>query len=160
MNLEELLSPYSPPETNFLERLRYWSIAQPESIAYRFLEGGEEVSDTLTFGQLDRNARAIAAQLVSMGFAGQRALMMYDPGLEFVTAFFACHYAGVVPVPAYPPPRNRKMGRINAIAENAKASIVLTTSKILKRLEDRKGNSKDESNGFSDRLNLMPWIAT
>ena len=152
MNLTELFGPFSPPETNFLERLRYWADAQPEKIAYRFLEGGEEETESLTYAQLDAKARAIAAQLVSQGFAGQRALMMYDPGLDFITAFFACHYAGVAPVPAYPPRRNRNMGRISAISDSARAAVVLTTQKILKRCGDR----LEKSPG----LTKIPWIAT
>ena len=162
MNLEELLAPYSPPETNFLERLRYWADAQPEAVAYRFLEGGEEEVGALTYGELDSQARAIAAKLVSMGFAGQRALMMYDSGLEFVAAFFACHYAGVVPVPAYPPPQNRKMARIVAIAENAQASVTLTTQKIINKIEerDKKSTKKAPGSNMSDRLKKIPWIAT
>ena len=148
----ELLAPYSPPETNFLERLRYWADAQPEKVAYRFLEGGEEESESLTYAQLDAKARAVAAKLVSQGFAGQRALMMYDPGLDFVIAFFACHYAGVTPVPAYPPRRNRNMGRISAISDNARASVALTTQKILKRCGDQLQSSPG--------LKRVPWIAT
>ena len=73
MKLEELFEPYSPPETNFLERLRYWSVALPDKIAYRFLGSGEVDDTTVTFAELDEQARAIAAKLVSKGYAGKRA---------------------------------------------------------------------------------------
>ena len=101
-----LLAPFSPPDTNFVERVRYWAVATPDTVAFRYLEGDEE-TDVVTFAELDTQARAIAARLVAMGFAGQRALMLYPPGLDFIRAFFGCHYAGVIPVPAYPPKRNR-----------------------------------------------------
>lgn len=152
MNLEELFGPYSPPETNFLERLRYWSVAVPDKIAFRFLEGGEEETDSLTYAQLDQKARAIAAQLVAQGYAGHRALLMYPPGLEFVTAFFGCHYAGVTPVPAYPPRRNRNMGRIGAISDDAQASVALSVTNIIKRCE---AWLKD-----APGLARIPWMAT
>ena len=58
VNLEELFEPYSPPETNFLERLRYWSVAVPDKIAFRFLEGGEEETDSLTYCAAGSKRRA------------------------------------------------------------------------------------------------------
>ena len=151
MNLEELLEPYSPPETNLLDRLRYWAVALPDKIAYRYLDG-EEDTVTVTFAELDEGARAIAAKLVSMGFAGKRALMMYPPGLEFIIAFFGCHYAGVTPVPAYPPRRNRNMARIGAISDDAQASVALTVTSVIKGCETW---VKDEPG-----LQRIPWLPT
>ena len=125
---------YSPPETNFVERLQYWALAKPETDAFRFLEGGEiDQVAKLSYSELDEKARSIAAQLVSAGYTGQRALMMYPPGLEFVAAFFGCHYAGVIPVPAYPPRRNRNMTRINAINEDSQAAVTLTVKSVMEK---------------------------
>lgn len=151
MKLEELLEPYSPPETNFLERLRYWAVALPDQTAYRFLEGDEEDA-TVTFAELDEQARAIAAKLVSLGFAGKRALMMYPPGLEFIVAFFGCHYAGVTPVPAYPPRRNRNMARIGAISDDAQASVALSVASVIKSCEPWMENEPG--------LQRIPWVPT
>ena len=151
MNLEELFRPFSPPETNLLERLRYWAVALPDRTAYRFLDADEGTSE-LTYAQVDQRARAIAAYLVSRGLSGKSALMLYQPGLEFITAFFGCHYAGVIPIPAYPPRRNRNMGRISAISINADAAVALTTAGIIKRCE----GTLDQEPG----LDRIPWIAT
>ena len=152
MKIDELLAPFSPPETNFLDRLRYWTLAQPEQLAYRFLRDGEDDEVTLTYAELDTRARAIAAHLVSMGMQNKRALMMYPPGLEFVEALFGCYYANVVPIPAYPPRRNRNMGRINAISEDAHANVALTISDVYER-----------SDGLMDEalsLKSVPWVCT
>ena len=131
MNLKQLFEPYSPPETNFLERLRYWAVAVPDRIAYRFLDGDEVVAK-LTYAQLDEQARALSARLVSQGFAGKRALLMYPPGLDFIVALFGCYCAGIAPVPAYPPSNNRKFYRVNTIADDVQASVALTTVQIKK----------------------------
>jgi 8-amino-7-oxononanoate synthase/acyl carrier protein len=154
VELEQLFGPFSPPETNFLDRLRYWAVAQPDRVAYRFLERGEidDQIQILTTAQLDERVRAVAAKLMSMGMLGQRALLMYPPGLDFVIAFYACHYAGVTPVPAYPPRRNRNMARINSIADDAKASVVLTDRSIIKRWYN------EVREDFS--LGTIPWLAT
>ena len=153
MTIEESFLPFSPPETNLIERLRYWSAAMPDRIAYRFLEAGElDVAVELTYVQLDKKARAIAAYLVAHGFAGKRAIMLYDPGLDFVAAFLGCHYAGVTPIPAYPPRRNRNMNRINSISLDAEAAVALTTQTIIKRCESF---AKD-----APGLHNIPWVAT
>jgi len=149
--ISELLAPFSPPETNFVERLRYWAVALPDTVAYRYLNGDDE-SDSLTFSELDLQARAMAAKLVAMGFAGQRAVMLYPPGLDFIRAFFGCHYAGVVPVPAYPPRRNRNMGRINSISKNCEASLALTVESVTQKSRGRLEDAPD--------LRRIPWIAT
>ena len=152
MNIEHLFAPFNPQETNLVERLRYWMAAMPDELAFRYLTYGGTLTEQLTYKQLDQRARSIAAHLAAMGLKGQRALLMYPSGLEFVAAFFGCHYAGVTPVPAYPPRRNRNMGRINAISEDAQAAIVLTIDEVIQR-----------SHGMLDQapsLRRIPWLAT
>lgn len=79
---------------------------QPERLAYTFWPDGEKEHAILTYGELDRRARAGAALLQSLGATGERVLLLYPPGLDFIAAFFACLYAGAVAVPVYPPRRN------------------------------------------------------
>ena len=86
--------------TSLLDILRYRAQCQPDKQAYIFLQNGETESASLTYGELDRQARAIAAQLQS--WQGERALLLYSSELKFITAFFGCLYAGVVAVPVYP----------------------------------------------------------
>jgi 8-amino-7-oxononanoate synthase len=151
VKLEELFDPYSPPETNFLDRLRYWAAAIPEKIAYRFIAGDGEIK-TLTFAELDQQAKAVAAMLVSKGYAGKRALMMYPSGLDFVVAFFGCHYAAVTPVPAFPPRRNRNMARIGAISDDAQASVAISQTSVI--------NSSKKWIKESPGLQRIPWLST
>lgn len=152
VNRSLLFDRFSPPETNFLERLRYWSIAQPDNIAFRFLDKDDDDFESVTYSQLDERARAIAAKLASQGYAGERALLMYPPGLEFVAALFGCYYAGVTPVPAYPPRRNRNMTRISAISDDARASVALTVKPVANRWRD--------STGDAPGLQRIPWLPT
>jgi acyl-CoA synthetase (AMP-forming)/AMP-acid ligase II len=67
------------------------------------LPDGETEGEQLSYGELDRRSRAIASQLQGLGLSGERALLLYPPGLDYLAAFFGCLYAGVVAVPAYPP---------------------------------------------------------
>jgi amino acid adenylation domain-containing protein len=99
-------------------------------------EGGEEIG-WATCGQLDQRARAVAALLQERGLEGERALLLFPAGLDFITAFLGCLYAGVVAVPAYPPRASRHSSRLRSIAEDALPAAVLTPAAAVSRTEDR-----------------------
>lgn len=86
--------------------LRYRAVHQSDQLAFTFLPDGETEGECLTYRDLDRQSRAIASQLQALGLSGERALLLYPPGLDYLGAFFGCLYAGVVAVPAYPPRSN------------------------------------------------------
>jgi len=115
--------------------VRHRARTQPKDIAFSYLVDGELEQVDLTYEELDRQARAIGAWLLSRGLAGERALLLYPAGLEFIAGFLGCLYAGVVAVPVYPPRRNRSMTRIQAIADDAEAKVALTTDIVLSRVE-------------------------
>lgn len=127
---------YNNKTVTFVDILRERASHQPEEIVYTFLLDGETESDWLTYQVLDRQARAIASTLQSYQTMGERALLLYPPGLEFVAAFFGCLYAGVVAVPVYPPRRHQKNTRLEAIIDDARATIVLTTASLLTTIQE------------------------
>jgi acyl-CoA synthetase (AMP-forming)/AMP-acid ligase II len=103
VNLERYLSPYSPPSTNIADCLEYWTEQLPSAQGFCFTDGDadSDVADvTLTYAQLDRRARAIAARLTELKMRGERVLLLFPPGLDFVVGFFGCMYEGAVAVPA------------------------------------------------------------
>src|SRR5262245_41975547 len=105
----------------------------PDALAFCFLIDGEEEGSRVTYGDLDRQARAIAAALRDVVAPGERALLLFAPGLEFITAFFGCQYANVVPVPAYPPRFDRPAVAWQAqaaIAADCQPAVVLTGGPI------------------------------
>lgn len=119
---------------NLVDLLRARARAQPTKVAYVFLDDGEREGARLTFGELDRRARAIAAQLSGKGTVGGRALLLYPPGLPYIEAFFGCLYAGVVAVPAYPP-TGRHFDRLRSIVVDSRPSMILTTEAMRLRYE-------------------------
>ncbi|HBB30629.1 MAG TPA: AMP-dependent synthetase [Cyanobacteria bacterium UBA8803] len=132
--------------------LRYRAIHQPDQLAFTFLPDGETEGDRLTYGEMDRLSRAVAAKLQALGLSGERALLLYPPGLDYLAAFFGCLYAGVVAVPAYPPRNQRNTPRIQAVVTDAQAAIALTTSGILSKVQSLLG----------ERINLgnLQWLVT
>jgi acyl-CoA synthetase (AMP-forming)/AMP-acid ligase II len=127
--------------STLVEILQSRAKSQPHTEAFSFLQDGENTVITLTYQQLDRRSRAIASQLQSMGMVGERALLLYPPGLDFLAGFFGCLYAGVVAVPAYPPHNQRNTPRIQAIIADAQAAIALTTSTLLPKLQSLIGDN-------------------
>nr|VFK63815.1 MAG: AMP-binding enzyme [Candidatus Kentron sp. TUN] len=138
--------------TTLVELLRHRAKVQPDKTAYTFLKDGEIIDASFTYAQLDRQARTIAARLQSTSAPGERALLLYHAGLEFIAAFFGCLYAGVVAVPTYPPRCNRSDPRFQAIAADAEASVVLTTAEILSGLDTRVTETSEIRNPY--------WLAT
>lgn len=96
-----------PAFKSLVDLLRLRAGNQPNRLAYRFLEDGENASAELTYQALDLRARIIGSRLRSVAASGERMLVLYPPGPEYIAAFFGCLYAGAVAVPAYPPRLNR-----------------------------------------------------
>ena len=138
--------------SDFVELLRLRALHQPERQIYTFLPDGDEQEIALSYGELDLRARAVAARLQSQGAEGDRALLMYPAGLDYVAAFFGCLYAGMIAVPIYPPRPNRTLQRLESIIADAGAKIALTTGAVLSRTETL----------FTEghRLDAMRWLAT
>ncbi len=130
MHLDHLPGSFFGP-SNLVDLLRHRASHQSNDPAFYYLVDGETDELLWTYAELDRRARAIAAWLQSLGLQGERALLLYPAGLDFIAAFFGCVYAGVVAVPAYPPRKNRSLERIEAIADDAEAKVALTTHEVL-----------------------------
>lgn len=121
--------------TTLIELLEYRASGQPNKIAYTFLVDGENEILTLTYQQLNQQARTIAAKLQAICQPQDRVLLLYQPGLDYISAFFGCLYAGVIAVPAYPPRPDRSLPRLQAIITDTNATVALTTEATLSGLQ-------------------------
>ena len=123
-----------PPEwrKTLVDLVRWRAQHQRDTQVFSFLSDGARDEVSLTFGQLDDQARCIARLLHRQQLQGGRVLLLYPPGLSFITALFGCFYAGVVAVPVYPLRKERGRRYLQTIVADAEISTVLTTSKLLK----------------------------
>jgi acyl-CoA synthetase (AMP-forming)/AMP-acid ligase II/acyl carrier protein len=120
-----VLYPVGPTgSTTLVDLLRFRAATHPERLAFRFLVDDER-SDTLTYADLELRARGIAAALQRRGLGGERVLLVFPPGLDFVAAFFGCLMARAVAVPVNPPRLNRRAERVDAIVADSAARAVL-----------------------------------
>ena len=141
--------------STLVKLLRWRALRQPEQRTHIYLIDGEVEGDHLTHATLDRQARSIAALLQNNRADGERALLLYPAGLEFIAAFFGCLYAGVIAVPL-PAPNlaqpQRTLPRLRAVISDAQPSVVLTTSAIFSNAEGLFTQAPE--------LRKLRWVAT
>jgi acyl-CoA synthetase (AMP-forming)/AMP-acid ligase II len=107
--------------------LRQRADEEPDALAFVFQEDDDE--EHLTYAELHRRASHVSATLRDAGGVGERVVLLYPPGLDYVAALFGCFYAGAVAVPAYPPVpgvRNDGTERLAAVVADADPLLVLT----------------------------------
>lgn len=105
-------------------------------LAFAFLKDGESVHVSWTYQELYARALALAGQLRKSGSKGDRVVLAFPPGLDFLAGFFGCLYAGMIPAPAYPPHRARRDGRLPAMAADCGARLALTTGSLMEEIRD------------------------
>jgi len=126
--------------TNLVDILRWRAKNQPNRLAYRFLENGELEEAVLTYRELDQRARFVGGLLQSGTVAGDRALLLFPPGLDFISAFFGCLYGNVTAIPCLPPHPARiekNLPIILRIIRNATPTIILLTKALYDSLKLR-----------------------
>jgi acyl-CoA synthetase (AMP-forming)/AMP-acid ligase II len=129
----------SQKPATLVDLLRGHATERGDKLAFAFLEDGANESERLTYAELDRHARRIAASLQASLTPGDRALLLFPAGLDFLKAFFGCLYAGLIAIPAPAPEasrRKRTMPRLQAIARDADVKVVLSTGDTLALIKD------------------------
>ena len=146
-----------PPDRGsetLLDHFRTVLPERPEAQTYRFLPDGEGEPQSVTNAELDLRARALAAQLSDRFGPGERALIVCQPGLDYVTAFFACLYSGLIAVPVYPPNPallKRTLPRLLGVIDDARPSVVLAQASVTSMA----GSFAE----FAPALGTLDWIA-
>ena len=134
--------------TSLVSCLRAHAAKRPGDAAFVGLSDDPSRHTTMTYGELDARARAIAACLQDMGLTGERVVLAYPPGLEFIAGFFGVLYAGCVAVPTYPP-RRRTLDRFDSVVGNAGARLALSTASSIAQFE-----------AIAGRVGTIPWLAS
>jgi len=117
-----------PVGETLVDLLRHRAFAMGDKQVFCYLpgDGGQELA--ITYRGLHERAMAIGGRLQQLASPGERALLLFPPGLDFIASFFGCLYAGVVAVPIAPPGRKRFAWSAVPIFEASKPSLVLSTA--------------------------------
>lgn len=122
---------------NLVDMLTCRAVTHQGQLAFTYLVDGEQQELVITYDDLEQRARALGAWLQQNTQPGDRVLLLYPPGIEYIIAFFGCLYAGVVAVPAYPPRLNRPSPHIPVIVMDSQITTILTVGLILREVEKR-----------------------
>ena len=134
------------------------STDRPHQTAYTFLADGENESGSITYQELDLQAKAIAVKLLTKVKPGDRALLVYPytAGLEFIASFLGCLYAGVIAVTDYPRQHIKSLSQYQDRIDDSQAAIVLTTREFADRVKGQLVSNP----GIALKLKALPWIAS
>ncbi len=114
--------------------LEYRARTSGADTAYRFLSSSGDEEGTLTYAQLRDRVARMSSRIAEIAAPGDRVVLLLPPGLDYVTALFACQYAGVVAVPAYPPNPRRPDARVAGIVGDSGARLAIVSSALHHRL--------------------------
>lgn len=126
--------------------------AESARTAFTMAADGLTVDDEVSYQALADRARAVAAMLESRTAVGDRILLLYPPGLDFIAGFLGCLMAGCIAVPAYPPRRTQRAERVMTIAADCAASLALTVASMTETLADKVAGD--------GRVPPLPLVAT
>ena len=119
----------------FLAQFRRHVATSSEQTALVFLDERGLTTVSLTYGELDRRARAIASFLESRTAPGERVLLAFAAPLEFAAALIACAYARTVGVPVSMPSSGKndkgRFARIAAIVADCSPSLALSSTTLI-----------------------------
>ncbi|VFQ46098.1 fatty acyl-AMP ligase [Desulfoluna butyratoxydans] len=127
--------------SNLIRALQEKAVSMPEKKAFVSLgRDGSELA-SISFRELDAQARCVAFRLQSMGLSGRPMVMLMENRISLVVGFLGCIYAGVIPVPMPVPRHGRSWQRVRAVAGDSGADHLLADRHIV----DRIARSKKES---------------
>lgn len=149
-----------------IDYLRMWEARKPHETLFRFVDADGRELERYTYRSFAERTQELAAYLsTEAGLKpGDRALLVYAPGLEMVAAFYACARLGVIAVPVSPPlPMSFEAGlaKLSFIARDSQAKAVLSTKELERTFHQLLGHRQGATPWPDvERLPELPWVAT
>ncbi|RFD27035.1 non-ribosomal peptide synthetase [Pseudomonas sp. GL93] len=155
-----MMDAFELPRT-LVQSLQQRAAQTPDQVALRFLAESAEHSVVLSYRDLDQRARTIAAALQANAGLGERAVLLFPSGPDYVAAFFGCLYAGVIAVPAYPPESTRRhhQERLLSIISDAEPRLLLTIASLSEGLAQIENAPEVLSVDTLDAQQADQWVA-
>ncbi len=151
---------------NIVTCLEKWVERQGGDPLYAFLDSSGQTTDSYTYRRFNERSNYVAARLADCGTVrfGEPVLLVYEPGLEVLVAFFACLKLGALPVPVAPLGATGFKGskrKLLLVAADAGARVVLASKRCHDQVQNLGGNNGAKSVQLKDdALCSLQWIRT
>ena len=124
-----------------VQMLNFRAQHTPDKTAYGMLDAAFHLSE-ITYSELFLRVSALAANLSALKITeGNRCILMFHQGIDFIVSFLACNRIGAVPVPINMPGRNKSLTKWEKIAVNSQACCIITDKSGIFSLKDKLKNS-------------------
>ncbi|MFL6623512.1 MAG: fatty acyl-AMP ligase [Sulfurifustis sp.] len=140
---------------SIVDLLREHASRRGEETSFVFLANGETEHGRISFLQLERRVQAVANLLVQRGLRGERVALLFQPGLDFIAAFFGCLAAGAVAVPVSPPRHPDECNHATGIVHAAGAQLILADAATAAYL----GTRLQRAWQCTVPLEVLAWLA-
>ncbi|GAB7070753.1 AMP-binding protein [Mycobacterium hodleri] len=111
--------------------LRERASLQPNDPAFTFIDYDREwegVEETLTWGQLQQQVVALAAEIREHAQIGDRVVILAPQNMSYILGFLASFEANVIAVPLSTPSVGAHDERVAAVMADARPTVILTTA--------------------------------
>jgi fatty acid CoA ligase FadD32 len=120
-----------PEGASIVRHVERWAQTRGDNLVYRFLDFSTErdgVARDLTWSQFSQRNRAVAARLQQVTEPDDRIAILCPQNLEYLSAFYGAMYSGRIAVPLFDPGEPGHTGRLHAVLDDCKPSVILTTT--------------------------------
>ncbi|MGB2924980.1 MAG: fatty acyl-AMP ligase [Limnothrix sp.] len=133
----------------------------PDQLAYSFVSGEATNITSFTYRELEARVKAIAAHLQSIIEPGDRVLMVfpYSAGLEFVTSFYGCLYAGAIAVTINPSKNDDALDKLLERVESCSAKVIMTTAEVLDYFKGKLAKNPLKTVGIASKFSHLELVA-
>lgn len=133
-----------------------------DKMLFSFIDRKLQPKKELNYRQFRQSALSIASHLRRHTKVGDRAVLLFPPGLEYVEAYFGCLYAGVIAVPVFPPQMGRQIKRVMQIVGDSRPSVFMSTGDVFDQVKTMAPQWVESAGGSwmcTDRLEEIPLEA-
>ncbi|CAB9531785.1 Disco-interacting protein 2 homolog A (Partial), partial [Seminavis robusta] len=129
--------------STILEALAHHAMETPDKLLCTWVDIKCREERRLTFKQLEDESNAVAARLLKLGCQkGDRVMVAYPFGLEFLAGMLGAMKISVIPCSIYPPNPNQlktDMPKFRGFAEDAGATVALSNVTFAAVMRDKTG---------------------
>lgn len=120
---------------NIVQSLMDKGISLSEKNLFILTGTAAEDEQYLSYKGLSAKVRQLAAYLNTFQLYGKTVLLVYQDVPDFITAFLACQYVGIIPVPVPFVKGTRQRERLSGIIDDAQAAAVLCCDRTLPHID-------------------------